>query len=244
MLFRGRFPAFLIISSLIPEGVTLAQKYLLPCSCGKTVPVETSQAGGEVRCDCGQVLKIPSLSNIKKLPLEGVANLSDGQQQIGETAPGLKKNDGPRRKINYSLLTAGLILTIVSGCALGYILLKTYPKAEDVLRKQTFFNHGDDKQIFRDSTPLSDEEIRIMQIKEEDIFFLPPIDSMMYWDMLKDGTMMSVNFQDNFQALVDAYHLRCIVGSILFAVSLGVLVSAFIFTSKKTVGIQRGVEWK
>ncbi len=83
-----------------------------------------------------------------------------------------------------------------------------------------------------------------MQISEQDLFFLPPIESIMYWDMLKEGTMMSANFQDNFQALVDAYRLRCAGCGLLVLVSLGVLVSSFIFTSRKIIGVQRGVEWK
>ena len=39
----------------------------LACSCGQTVPVELSQAGGETACTCGQTMKIPSLSKLREL---------------------------------------------------------------------------------------------------------------------------------------------------------------------------------
>ena len=42
--------------------------YLLPCSCGKTVPVEVRQAGGRVTCSCGTQLEVPALRQLRQLP--------------------------------------------------------------------------------------------------------------------------------------------------------------------------------
>ncbi len=42
-------------------------KYLLPCSCGKSVAIEYSQAGGRVQCDCGRLLDVPTLRLIRQL---------------------------------------------------------------------------------------------------------------------------------------------------------------------------------
>jgi hypothetical protein len=39
----------------------VAARYLLPCPCGRKVPVEPSQAGEAVRCDCGASLETPTL---------------------------------------------------------------------------------------------------------------------------------------------------------------------------------------
>ena len=41
--------------------------YLLPCSCGKSIPIDTSQAGQEVRCSCGQSQEVPTLRGIRQL---------------------------------------------------------------------------------------------------------------------------------------------------------------------------------
>ena len=43
-------------------------KYLLPCPCGKSVKIETSQAGQTVVCSCGENLLVPSMLKIKALP--------------------------------------------------------------------------------------------------------------------------------------------------------------------------------
>ncbi|MBN1394151.1 MAG: hypothetical protein JW959_03940 [Pirellulales bacterium] len=51
-------------------------RYLLPCRCGRTVPVEPRQAGETVVCRCGARLSVPSMLEIKSLepaPSESVA---------------------------------------------------------------------------------------------------------------------------------------------------------------------------
>ncbi|MGA2060986.1 MAG: hypothetical protein ABSG67_10930 [Thermoguttaceae bacterium] len=41
--------------------------YLLPCSCGRKIPVQLRQAGEIVKCDCGASLEVPTLSGLKSL---------------------------------------------------------------------------------------------------------------------------------------------------------------------------------
>ena len=43
-------------------------RYLLPCSCGQSIPIDTIQAGQEVRCSCGQEQLAPTLREIRQLP--------------------------------------------------------------------------------------------------------------------------------------------------------------------------------
>jgi hypothetical protein len=43
-------------------------KYLLPCSCGKSVAIEVSQAGQSVRCTCGNMVDVPTMRLIRQLP--------------------------------------------------------------------------------------------------------------------------------------------------------------------------------
>jgi hypothetical protein len=45
----------------------MAAQYLLPCECGKTTPIDTSQAGSSVACVCGKQLEVPSLRVIREL---------------------------------------------------------------------------------------------------------------------------------------------------------------------------------
>lgn len=45
----------------------MATKYLLECSCGKKVPVVSSQADQTVRCSCGLELQVPTLLKLRHL---------------------------------------------------------------------------------------------------------------------------------------------------------------------------------
>lgn len=45
----------------------MKKKYLLPCSCGQELEIDTAQAGLSVRCVCGAELAVPSLAAIRKL---------------------------------------------------------------------------------------------------------------------------------------------------------------------------------
>ncbi len=45
-------------------------RYLLTCTCGRTLPVEMGQAGGKLTCECGETLDVPPLRNLRHLPIE------------------------------------------------------------------------------------------------------------------------------------------------------------------------------
>lgn len=46
----------------------MSQRYLLSCSCGRTIPVGVSQAGSTVVCSCGKSLDVPTIRGLKALP--------------------------------------------------------------------------------------------------------------------------------------------------------------------------------
>ncbi|MBN2216592.1 MAG: hypothetical protein JW719_04375 [Pirellulales bacterium] len=45
----------------------MSTRYLLPCSCGRSIPVETTQAGQMVSCACGKTLEVPTLLKLRSL---------------------------------------------------------------------------------------------------------------------------------------------------------------------------------
>jgi hypothetical protein len=60
-------------------------RYLLPCACGREIPIETSQAGEVVRCECGAELEAPTLlrmSSLKRAP-EPVIDATPRQSRWG-----------------------------------------------------------------------------------------------------------------------------------------------------------------
>jgi hypothetical protein len=42
-------------------------KYLLPCPCGQKTPITLSQSGQSIRCQCGRMLDIPTMLEIRRL---------------------------------------------------------------------------------------------------------------------------------------------------------------------------------
>lgn len=42
-------------------------RYLLPCTCGRKIPVSSSQAGETLTCECGQSLTAPKLRELRQL---------------------------------------------------------------------------------------------------------------------------------------------------------------------------------
>ncbi len=46
-------------------------KYQLPCSCGKSIAIEVSQAGQLVHCSCGTQLEVPAMRLIRQLKPAG-----------------------------------------------------------------------------------------------------------------------------------------------------------------------------
>jgi hypothetical protein len=42
--------------------------HLLTCSCGREIPVELSQAGEQLRCECGATVSVPTFRQLRELP--------------------------------------------------------------------------------------------------------------------------------------------------------------------------------
>ena len=54
----------------------MSPTYLLPCSCGKTIPVRPHQAGEMLSCICGAVLEVPTvlqMARLEQVPTEPAA---------------------------------------------------------------------------------------------------------------------------------------------------------------------------
>jgi hypothetical protein len=79
----------------------MATKYLLPCQCGATQPIDIAQAGQTVRCECGQSLDVPTMRDIRRLePVE----ISEERKAVA--------TDWSR--VQGSLFAVGLAVTVIS----------------------------------------------------------------------------------------------------------------------------------
>ena len=53
--------------------------YLLPCDCGREIPIESRQAGETVRCECGRTCAVPTMrevQNLRPAPVSGAAPMA------------------------------------------------------------------------------------------------------------------------------------------------------------------------
>ena len=89
--------------------------YLLPCSCGRENPVETRQAGGSVRCECGRTCTVPTMRE--------VLALRRAPDSAGEAASIRPVWGNPQR-----LLVAGLIILLLAaaGALIVYLQFPTH----------------------------------------------------------------------------------------------------------------------
>lgn len=86
-------------------------KYLLPCTCGREIPVEATQAGQPIRCQCGLELEVPTLRNLTRLkPAEPPA-----------AAPRRARSAWGRRQ---RVMLAGLAIMAIGALWTGWELLQ------------------------------------------------------------------------------------------------------------------------
>ncbi len=95
---------------------------LLSCECGETHRVSRSQAGQEIKCDCGKILSVPTLRGLSDLPLADAA--PQEADAITSRQPSMATNRGARtaspggwqgwRGITMALAMAGCLIASVS----------------------------------------------------------------------------------------------------------------------------------
>lgn len=82
--------------------------YLLPCSCGKDVPVAANQSGLPVRCECGREMTVPAL--------RGLAGLRQIETDESADAVDASASWGPRQGVVFLglvILVASLLASLV-----------------------------------------------------------------------------------------------------------------------------------
>lgn len=65
-------------------------KYLLPCSCGQKIAVESSQAGQSILCSCGKSMEVPTMKGLRQLEqYVDTANEPKATSSFGGSAIGI-----------------------------------------------------------------------------------------------------------------------------------------------------------
>lgn len=98
--------------------------YLLPCTCGDSIGVSPSQAGGTVSCSCGAALEVPRLGQLRGLPTK--------DQQEASSSWGFRQG----------AVTTCLIAAILFGGAAAW-LTATEPAAKQPLDMAAYLSEVD-----------------------------------------------------------------------------------------------------
>jgi len=69
------------------RGDLMVTRYLLPCSCGREIPVEMSQAGQTLSCPCGARLEVPTMRDLAQLKRDEGRSTSEPSERTRERRP-------------------------------------------------------------------------------------------------------------------------------------------------------------
>lgn len=248
-------------------------RYQLSCSsCDRSYPIETSQAGQTIACECGATLKIPTMLKIKRLPIWSAdASDADGpsvetpveptaepQETAVEETPNStpaepspsKKRLSPKRR---GLFVAASFLTLVGAFFFCSNLRPTDPLA--VFYKRVEYASGDGKTVRRDSSPIDrldytfyflDDPLnqRVYLVDDRLIDNMSLFHSYHYLESVK-----KLNMSDNFYENYDALKSRRVIFLVMFGVATLVgfafaLFALFAPESQKQIGTMRGSDWR
>ncbi len=241
----------------------MSDQYKLTCECGKSYPVEVSQAGGSVQCSCGKILAVPSMLKMKKLPLwanEIVGNPQNDSPKIADSEKNTvntQKNNDPEKTLSgrrLGIFIIGVFVFLWSSWLL-WGTVNNKPNPLMVFSKQIMFANGD-KYVHRNSTPVSQKDFNFYlfnnQFDHNDYIIneviidkmMTPIDAIVYFDNLKDGLELSENFYDNYEEIKYLYKVKFWAVILTMGLSLAVCALPWLLPKKqKVVRTMRGVEW-
>jgi hypothetical protein len=187
-----------------------------------------------VTCSCGQTQRVPSLLKIKNLPV------AEERKTDNAELSKLKHETSKMRQVFFLL---GVIFFLPAVIFFIWTLL-SYPLPRDVSRKQEWFSYGQ-TELYQNSNPIPDFEHTILWIRNEDFDRMGPMELYFHFKILERGPNFSYNFQENYQALRNAYHIRVAAGAVvLFLVLLSFTASFFMPKRDVIVTGWSGSEWK
>jgi len=174
-------------------------QYLLPCSCGQSIPISPRQAGQEVDCPaCQQTLKIPTLGAIKQLPLAEGTLAAPTAREAGSTMA---------KRLGFALLA---VITVASLTTAGIAFYRAYSPDREGQSAQTvddFLNES-----FERFDGLPPHELLILWKDYQDPgHFSKQIQPMFYRDLLRREAWKRTGIA------ATGIGLLCLIGAIVLA---------------------------
>lgn len=248
-------------------------RYQLTCPrCNRQIPIETSQAGQTLPCECGESLRVPTMLKIKRLPLWNDADASDAPRLDESTANELPSSSetsvepsaavptvgAPRSAAETSgkrwgLFVVAAVFTLVGAFFFCRNVLPVNPLG--VFYKRVEYASGDGKTIRRDSSPID--------YRDYSFYFLDdPVNKGVYYvdDYLIDNMSffhsyhylesvqkleMSDNFYENYEALKSRRVISLAMSGVATLCGFALALFALLAPEKRrNVGTARGDAWR
>ena len=249
----------------------MSARYQLTCPrCNRSTPIETSQAGQSLSCECGETLRVPTMLKIKRLPL-WAADETENADSPTETptadapialppsnvpasfeaaapSPSPAASSGKR----WGLFAIAALVTVVGAFFFCSNLRTPDPRA--VFYKRVVYASGDGKTIRRDSSPIDALDYSFYYLNDtlnERVYLVDDylIDNMSffhayhYLDAVKKPEL-SDNFYENYEAIKSSrviFRVMSAVATLLgFALALFALLAP---EKRRNVGAARGDAW-
>ncbi len=211
----------------------MATEHLFPCSCGKKIPITTTQAGRRIECDCGKSHQLPSMQEIRALEKRPESDPAEGQSAT-------QKNSPTARTV---VLFTGMGVLLV-GIVLSVVAAYSYPEPKDILQQRTeFWYYG--TSVSQNHKPLPQSEHRLLWLDQEDLDDLSPLDSTILWNDLNRGPSMSYSFQDRYYATKEGFRFRLLIAGLITGLGiLLVIISRLLPRRQVQVGALSGQKWE
>jgi hypothetical protein len=174
------------------------------------------------------------LLKIKKLPVV------EEKKTDGSKFPKQKTETGNMRRF-FFLFGVIFFLPVVIFFLWALFL---YPLPRDVSLKREWFSYGQ-TELYQNTTPIPDYEHTVLWIQNEHFDRMSPMELYFHFKILERGPNFSYNFQENYQALQDAYYIRLTAATVLLFLVIISFISSF-FMPKRDVIVTgwSGSEWK
>jgi len=160
-------------------------RYLLPCPCGKTIPVETAQAGQIVRCACGKDIEVPTLLRLRSL---------DTADEEPKTAA--RGSWG----IHQGLTIVGAAIMLVAAASLVFFYLHRPVPPEDVFTEEIVQRYVDNMTLLQ-----SEGDWRALRLGPG---HSPPIDPTYRRALKTYWVSKYATVDEAYHGAVKQYHIR------------------------------------
>ncbi len=245
----------------------MSARYQLTCPrCNRSTPIETSQAGQALPCECGETLRVPTMLKIKRLPVwNDDATAAPSTDEIVapaaepstvETSVDVPPSSAPSASSSnkrWGLFAVAAVFTVVGAFFFCRNVLPVNPLG--VFYKRVEYASGDGKTVRRDSSPIDyrdysfyflDDPVnqRVYYVDDYLIDNMSFFHSYHYLDSVKQLDM-SDNFYENYEALKSRRVISLVMSGLATLCGFALALFALLAPEKRrNVGTARGDVWR